>query len=519
VNPFVNEMPTVGVFFALSIVSIIQLSQCAAVPQLPQMKANSSALPDIRIFQIMVESFIHRGEKTGYGCGYGSSHHLGDLAGIRAAIPYIKSTGADTLWLTPVFDSDARTPDAKGKVDCRLDATGYYARNYFDVDPRFGTMQEFKELVDEVHKSNLRLILDLVPGHNKGNVSDSPKGRALANNVDFTQPSTMEYIMEVTEFWIENTKIDGFRIDQMYQVPSRYYPALVRHMDSVCQKVHGRDCIIVGEFLCFGKIVEVDGLGQCQDVGHDNIDNIRQSMLQFLQTPSNPNQGLPNLFNFPMMLKLRSMLFQLDKDVPASDLAKLFDWQFTSTPRNSLTMMFNNHDFPRVGNEMWSSLSVCNFEKTKEYYQRHLLAFAFLAAYPGPIQWFYNDEIGSATEGLRLSDSRFNCLERGLCLDHVGRINGKIDQLSADEEELKKAVAELMGYRDNHPSLGLEGSYRTVIADDSVYGSYHTHPNGDRALFLMNIAGHSLERSVSVPEAEETFTVKLEPLGYIFHFW
>ena len=77
---------------------------------------------------------------------------IGDLAGIIKKLDYVKSLGVDGIWLNPCFDSPFQ--DA-----------GYDVRDYRKVAARYGTNDDLKRLIDEVHKRGMRLLLDLVPGH------------------------------------------------------------------------------------------------------------------------------------------------------------------------------------------------------------------------------------------------------------------------------------------------------------------------------------------------------------------
>ncbi|MCH5155448.1 MAG: glycosylase [Clostridiales bacterium] len=76
----------------------------------------------------------------------------GDLKGITSKLDYIKSLGANAIWLNPHYDS----PFMDG---------GYDVRDYFKVSPRFGTEADFDEFISTAHAKGLRVILDLVPGH------------------------------------------------------------------------------------------------------------------------------------------------------------------------------------------------------------------------------------------------------------------------------------------------------------------------------------------------------------------
>ena len=77
---------------------------------------------------------------------------IGDLPGIRSRLNYIRELGFNAIWLNPFY----RSPFLDG---------GYDVEDFFDVDPRFGTLQDFEELVKEAHEKGIRIIVDLVAGH------------------------------------------------------------------------------------------------------------------------------------------------------------------------------------------------------------------------------------------------------------------------------------------------------------------------------------------------------------------
>ena len=77
---------------------------------------------------------------------------IGDLRGILQRLDYCASLGVDAVWLSPVFPSP-------------MADFGYDVSDYTDIHPMFGTLQQFDELVLEIKKRDLRLILDFVPNH------------------------------------------------------------------------------------------------------------------------------------------------------------------------------------------------------------------------------------------------------------------------------------------------------------------------------------------------------------------
>ncbi|WP_354644809.1 glycoside hydrolase family 13 protein [Kitasatospora camelliae] len=77
---------------------------------------------------------------------------IGDLAGVRARLPYLKRLGVDGVWLNPFYASPQHDH-------------GYDVADYCAVDPRYGTLADFDDLVEDCRLLGLRLILDVVPNH------------------------------------------------------------------------------------------------------------------------------------------------------------------------------------------------------------------------------------------------------------------------------------------------------------------------------------------------------------------
>jgi alpha-glucosidase len=77
---------------------------------------------------------------------------IGDLAGIGRRLEYLVSLGVDAIWISPVYPSPM--------VDF-----GYDVADYCDVDPRFGTLADFDDLLMQAHRRGLKVLLDFVPNH------------------------------------------------------------------------------------------------------------------------------------------------------------------------------------------------------------------------------------------------------------------------------------------------------------------------------------------------------------------
>jgi alpha-glucosidase len=77
---------------------------------------------------------------------------IGDLPGITSRLDYVKSLGADAIWLTPFYPSPQKDH-------------GYDVADYFDVNPEYGTLEDFDRLVERAHELRLKVLVDVVPNH------------------------------------------------------------------------------------------------------------------------------------------------------------------------------------------------------------------------------------------------------------------------------------------------------------------------------------------------------------------
>lgn len=199
-----------------------------------------------------------------------SLRHGGDLAGIEQHLDYFNQLGVTALWFTPILENDS--PDQGGFSTYH----GYATTDYYRVDPRFGTNQDYARLVSEAHTHGLKVVMDMIFNHcgfehpwvkdipakdwfnspewlseTKGNGHDPMTGKSTGDNKskylqtnykltpvldpyasdvdkretidgwfvpsmpDLNQrnPHLMRYLIQNSEWWIETIGIDGIRMD------------------------------------------------------------------------------------------------------------------------------------------------------------------------------------------------------------------------------------------------------------------------------------------------------------------
>ena len=89
-----------------------------------------------------------------------SLRHGGDLEGIRQHLDYFKELGVTALWLTPVLENNS--PDTSNGYSTYH---GYATTDYYRVDPRFGTNDDYRRLCDEAHQKGLKVVMDMIFNH------------------------------------------------------------------------------------------------------------------------------------------------------------------------------------------------------------------------------------------------------------------------------------------------------------------------------------------------------------------
>ncbi|WP_241907433.1 alpha-amylase family glycosyl hydrolase [Vibrio breoganii] len=439
----------------------------------------------LRTYQIMVESFVSGDSNIGHGTGYGTSHHNGDLQGIIDSLDYIKATGANAIWLTPIFHS-APISGQDHWAD-RLDATGYFTSDYFSVDPRFGDMATAKELVETAHEKGLYVFFDGVFGHHKGNVVASPSGlkpEGSSNPVSY--PGSLDFYKEVATYWIEELKIDGWRLDQAYQVPTEAWTEIRKAVDEASQSVTYTNS--QGE--------NVHPLGYM-------VAEIWSDEDYIAETGYGPtgNPALCSAFDFPMRYRIVETLAASENNTlgrDASWLANGYDTHDKYPEHAKPNLMLGNHDLVRFGDLLQRGNIAQPSED--EYWLRHKAAFAFQASYTGPITLYYGEEIGDEVPNFDVKEASDTCAEKGLCDDHVARSSAKIegmtgDVLTSNQSELRDYVAELMAIRDANPAL-YKGSRLNIVAQDTTYIDLKTYED-NKIVYAANLGENTINVTLS----------------------
>lgn len=184
----------------------------------------------------------------------------GDLDGIREKLPYLKSLGVGALYLNPVHQS--------------VSAHKYDIDDYFSVDKMFGDLNSLKALVDEAHKHDIKIVMDLVFNHSSfynamfqdvvtngrkskyydwyfvyGDKPSWDKGNyntfcdvKMMPKLNTNNPEVQDYLCRVGEFYLRDYGVDGYRLDVAQDVSHDFWRVFKARM-----RLINPDVFLIGE--------------------------------------------------------------------------------------------------------------------------------------------------------------------------------------------------------------------------------------------------------------------------------
>ena len=323
--------------------------------------------------------------------------HGGDLKGIINRIPYLEELGVTAVWTTPVFENDM--PRIGGEYNGHIYGAyhGYAATDFYNIDSRFGSNDDYKLLVDRAHKSGIKIIMDVVHNHvgdhhpwykdppdltwfndpdnfTITNYETAVNNDPYASYYDLMQltgapfvdempdlnqnnPRLSRYLIQHSLWWIEYSGIDGIRMDT--------YPyASKEHLSRWCKAV-------LTEFPDFGIVGEIwhtrpGTVAYWQD-GFDTYDGYKSN--------------LKSVIDFPLSHSIGSAL---RKDSRPSDIRKIYDILTQDLiypdPKNNFIFL-DNHDSDRFYNIVGEDIN------------KYKIGIALLLTLRGIPQFYYGTEI------------------------------------------------------------------------------------------------------------------------------
>jgi glycosidase len=380
--------------------------------------------------------------------------HGGDFKGIEDHLDYLQQLGVTTLWLTPIT-SNAGMKDSYH---------GYGATDLYATDPHFGSIQDYKHLVQALHARGMKIVMDTVPNHvgaaipwvndppapdwfhgtlAKHSIAKSPfrylpdPHAALLDAANITEgwftdslpdlnqenPLVTKYLIQNTIWWIELAGIDGLREDTFPYVGREFWSEFHQQIHSLYPYL-----TTVGEVFTKDDTIASYFAG---GVTHSGIDT-----------------GLGTPFDYPFQFTLREALTH-DKPMTALEETLGNDWLYPH-PQN-LVVFFGNHDLKRFLSEPGASIADL---KT---------AFGLIATIRGIPQLYSGDEI--AMRGGEDPDNRHD-FPGGFPADKTNAFtqSGR----TPEQQEVFSWVQSLLHLRAKEPAF-TKGEQQNIFADDTIF--------------------------------------------------
>ena len=168
----------------------------------------------------------------------------GTFKAFEKHIPRLRDMGVDILWLMPVNPIGEK--NRKGSL-----GSYYSIRDYMAVNPEYGTMEDFKDLVKTAHENGMKVLIDWVANHSAwdnplitehpewyvhdsaGNIVSPVADWTDVADLDYSQEGLREYMTNALAFWVKEADVDGFRCDVAGMVPVDFWNKAVPELKKI----------------------------------------------------------------------------------------------------------------------------------------------------------------------------------------------------------------------------------------------------------------------------------------------
>jgi len=167
----------------------------------------------------------------------------GDFNGITAKLDELKDLGVTVLWLMPIHPVGEKLK--KGTF-----GSPYAVRDYYVINPEYGTTNDFRRLVQEAHARNLKVIIDLVANHTAwdsvmmarpefykrdaaGKITPPVPEWTDVAGLNYENPQLRTYMIAMLKYWVQEFDLDGFRCDVASMVPTDFWEQARKELEQI----------------------------------------------------------------------------------------------------------------------------------------------------------------------------------------------------------------------------------------------------------------------------------------------
>jgi cyclomaltodextrinase / maltogenic alpha-amylase / neopullulanase len=169
----------------------------------------------------------------------------GTFKAFESHLPRLKALGADIIWLMPIHPIGEK--NRKGKL-----GSYYSVKDYYGINPEFGTLDDFKGLVKKIHSLGMYVIIDWVGNHSAWDnklVTEHPEWYTKTKDgnfqptpwydwddvidFDYNLPEVQRYMKDALTYWVKETNIDGYRCDVAGFIPVDFWNSARSELDAI----------------------------------------------------------------------------------------------------------------------------------------------------------------------------------------------------------------------------------------------------------------------------------------------
>lgn len=387
--------------------------------------------------------------------------HGGDIQGIINHLDYLKESGFTTIWSTPLLEDNMDT----------YSYHTYAITDYYRIDPRYGTNEDYAALSDELHKRDMKLIMDVVTNHCGSNhwwMKDLPMEDWVHQFKEFTRsnyqisttydpyaseidkllnyngwfdytmpdlnqsnPHLLAYLAQNTIWWIEYANVDGLRVDTYpYNNPLKIaeWSAAIRR-----------------------EYPEINIVGECWVHSPQEISYWQSGTKNF----DGYDSQLPSVMDFALHDQFLSALNEDDSwNAGMRKFYNHFTLDYVYQRPEDLLIFTENHDTPRF------------YEVIKGDIRKLKIAYAILFTVRGIPQFYYGSEINMAGDKNK-GDGDIRRDFPGGWPDDV-RNAFTPEGRTTEENEIYKYITGLLNWRKENPVIH-SGKTKQFISQDNCY--------------------------------------------------
>ncbi len=417
------------------------------------------------------------GMKEGLDRKNKGGRHGGDLAGIIQNLDYFQEMGMTVLWLNPILENNMDS----------FSYHGYSTTDYYRVDPRYGSNEEYLELAQKARERGIKIIMDMIPNHCGSEhwwMKDLPSKDWINNGGEYVQtshehhaiqdpyvsqkdytafvdgwfvptmpdlnqknPHLAKYLIQNSIWWIEYLGLGGIRIDT--------YP----YADK--QFLRDWSCSIMQEYPAMNLVGEEW--------------NVEPAVVAYWQHGTVQRDGytscLPSMMDFPVQDALVKALNEEESwGTGWLSLYRKLSLDFLYGDAYNLVVIPDNHDMSRI------------FTQINENYDLYRLAISFVMTTRGIPQLYYGTEIlmsdRCGDHGIIRSD-----FPGGWAGDEVNAFTG--EGLSAEQQQAKEFVKQLALWRKKSAVIHT-GKLMHFRPKDGVYTYFRYNELGETVMVVLS---------------------------------